>query len=112
MTAAAEDRDTRAAIEAVTRCLQNRGEADDEPLAAVIVAVLRGHGWRVMDGLRPADGWRMKAEAREPGVAAKGAIEAAKALAAAHAVVVRARDRGEIPPAGQHDTGAREETRG
>lgn len=104
-----EDQDTRAAIEAVTRCLQNRGEADDEPLAAEIVAVLRGRGWRVMEGLRPADGWRLKATPREPGEGAKGAIEAAKALAAAHAGEFRARDRGEIPPAGQHDNQARQE---
>ena len=106
---AAEDGDTRAAIEAVTRCLQNRGEADDEPLAAEIVAVLRGRGWRVMEGLRPAADWRLKPGIREPGDRVKEQIEAAKALSAAHAGEFRARDRGEIPPAGQHDTGSRQE---
>jgi hypothetical protein len=45
------------AVRMVTRMLQDRGEADDEPLAATIVAALKGIGFRPT-AARSSPGWR------------------------------------------------------
>lgn len=51
---AAEDREKRFAVDALVYRLRNRGEADDEPLAAEFIAALWGRGWRPIDALGPA----------------------------------------------------------
>lgn len=63
---AAEDREKRAAVDALVHRLRNRGDADDEPFAAEFIAALWGRGWRPVEALRPAADWRMKPQRTEP----------------------------------------------
>jgi hypothetical protein len=110
-----EDREKRRAVASLTRRLRDRAAAvasgadvpDDEPFAAEYIAALWGQGWRPLPALAP---W----QAVPPGEAtvdpeSRGDIAAFRAKAAARAELVRARDRGEIPPAGQHGNGSRQE---
>lgn len=49
-----EDREKRFAVDALVFRLRNRGDADDEPLAAEFIAALWGRGWRPVEVLSPA----------------------------------------------------------
>jgi hypothetical protein len=60
---AAEDREKRAAIDALVHRLRSRGDADDEPFAAEFITALWGRGWRPV--LTRPD-WRARPHGRPP----------------------------------------------
>jgi hypothetical protein len=83
MTDAGTDRATTEAVQALTSRLRNRGEADDEPLAAEFIAWMKLRGWRLTPAAM-APGWERKfGGGAEPGDeyrAARAAIDAMKPL--------------------------------
>lgn len=96
------------AVRMVTRLLRERGGADDEPLAATVVAALKGIGWR--RPARPPD-WQARggtagrmSDADRERVRADMAAATERQAAAAKARVSASRD-GRRDPSGQDGGG-------
>lgn len=94
-----EDREKRAAVSALVRRLENRGDADDEPFAAEFITALWGRGWRPLEVLRPHD-WRNPPA--DPGTGeGKEAFERARSA-------MKARDSGQFPAVTTHPSDTNE----
>jgi hypothetical protein len=97
----------------VTRLLRERGEADDEPLAAVIVAALKGIGFRATVARRAPD-WRTASGSQSSGARPSDAArewvldrsrEAAERQEAEAKARVKARATGHDPDDGRWPAG-------
>lgn len=93
-----EEQETSAAIDVLVRLLRDRGDADDEPFAAGVIAALKARGWRPTNA-RPYPDWHQRRAGSGPDAGKPGG---AGYLAAKEQLAARAQGRpaqGEVPAA-------------